>query len=187
MNLLLTGKFFNERPDFLSWLRKNHATSIELDPSVVFDLLDSPSNGFDAVVIDEHFFPTTKQSIEFAWGLNRNFPEVPTIMIISPRDNYEDIFTLYQKGGLFDVIERYQIDSKSQFSAFKAILFRIEQCLKRNNLIKNKLEEKVMKLNEELHLAKSEVSKDIESKKHHIINYLFSCLKSEREIFTHSE
>ncbi|WP_158561316.1 sigma 54-interacting transcriptional regulator [Emticicia sp. C21] len=104
-------------------------------------------------------------------------------MIISPRDNYEDIFSLYQKGGLFDVIERYQVDSKSQFAAFKAILFRIEQCLKRNSLIKNKYEEKIVKLNDDLHLAKSEVSKDIESQKHHIINYLLDCLKSEREIF----
>lgn len=184
MNLLLTGKFFNERADFLIWLRKNHAIQIELDPALIFDLLDSPGNAFDAIIIDEHFFSSAKQSIEFAWGLHRNFPEIPTIMIISPRDNYEDIFSLYQKGGLFDVIERYQIDSKSQFAAFKAILFRVEQSLKRNNLIKNKFEEKVNKLNEELHLAKSEVSKDVESKKHHIINYLFSCLKSEREIFT---
>jgi DNA-binding NtrC family response regulator len=183
MNLLLTGKFFNERPDFLSWLRKNHAIHIELDPAIIFDLLDNSSNPFDAIIIDEHLFTSTKQSIEFAWGLHRNFPETPSAMIISPRDNYEDIFSLYQKGGLFDVIERYHIDSKSQFAAFNAILFRIEQCLKRNNLIKDKYEKKVSKLNEELHLAKSEVSKDIESKKHHIINYLFNCLKSEREIF----
>ncbi|GAB3506849.1 DNA-binding transcriptional response regulator [Emticicia fontis] len=183
MNLLLTGKFFHERTDFQIWLRKNHAIHIELDPALIFDLLDSPNNDFDAIIIDEHFFSSTKQSIEFAWGLHRNFPEIPTIMIISPRDNYEDIFSLYQKGGLFDIIERYQIDTKSQFAAFKAILFRIEQCLKRNNLIKDKFEEKIIKLNEELILAKSEVSKDVESKKHHIINYLFSCLKSEREIF----
>lgn len=183
MNLLLTGKFFNERPDFLTWLRKNHAIHIELDPAIVFDLLDNASNPFDAIIIDEHFFSSTKQSIEFAWGLHRNFPETPSIMIISPRDNYEEIFGLYEKGGLFDVIERYQIDSKSQFAAFKAILFRIEQCLKRNNLIKDKYEGKIIKLNEELNLAKTEVSKDIESKKHHIINYLFNCLKSEREIF----
>lgn len=183
MNLLLTGKFFNERPDFLLWLRKNHTIFIELDPGIIFELLDNPNNAFDAIIIDEHLFSSTKQSIEFAWGLNRNFPEIPTIMIISPRDNYEDIFSLYQKGGLFDVIERYQIDSKSQFAAFKAILFRIEQCLKRNSLIKDKFEEKLVKLNDELHLAKSEVSKDIESKKHHVINYLFDCLKSEREIF----
>lgn len=183
MNLLLTGKFFNERPDFLLWLRKNHTIFIELDPGIIFELLDNPNNAFDAIIIDEHLFSSTKQSIEFAWGLNRNFPEIPTIMIISPRDNYEDIFSLYQKGGLFDVIERYQIDSKSQFAAFKAILFRIEQCLKRNSLIKDKFEEKLVKLNDELHLAKSEVSKDIESKKHHVINYLFDCLKSERDIF----
>lgn len=183
MNLLLTGKFFNERADFSLWLRKNHAIQVELDPAIVFDLLDSPSNDFDAIIIDEHFFSSTKQSIEFAWGLHRNFPEIPTIMIISPRDNYEDIFSLYQKGGLFDVIERYQIDSKSQFAAFKAILFRIEQCLKRNDLIKNKFDEKLQGLKEELTLAKSEVSKDIETKKHQTINHLFNCLKSEREIF----
>ncbi len=183
MNLLLTGKFFNERADFILWLRKNHTIFIELDPGIIFELLDNPNNGFNAIVIDEHLFSSTKQSIEFAWGLNRNFPEIPTIMIISPRDNYEDIFSLYEKGGLFDVIERYQIDSKSQFAAFKAILFRIEQCLKRNSRIKDKFEEKIVKLNDELHLVKSEVSKDIESKKHHIINYLFTCLKSEREIF----
>lgn len=183
MNLLLTGKFFNERADFLLWLRKNHAIHIELDPAIIFDLLDSPSNDFDAIVIDEHFFPSMKQSIEFAWGLHRNFPEIPTIMIISPRDNYEDIFSLYQKGGLFDVIERYQINSKSQFSAFRAILFRIEQCLKRNDLIKNRLEEKVLHLEEELVVAKSEVSKDKETKKNQMVDYLFNCLQSEREIF----
>src|SRR6218665_1189109 len=118
MNLLLTGKFFNERPDFLLWLKKNHTIHIELDPAVVFNLLDNPNYSFDAIIIDEHFFSSTKQSIEFAWGLHRNFPELPTIMIISPRDSYEDIFEIYQKGGLFDVIERYQIDSKSQFTAF---------------------------------------------------------------------
>lgn len=183
MNLLLTGKFFNERADFLLWLRKNHAIHIELDPAIVFSLLDSPTNDFDAIVIDEHIFSSTKQSIEFAWGLHRNFPEIPTIMIISPRDNYEDIFSLYQKGGLFDVIERYQIDAKSQFSAFKAILFRIEQCLKRNDLIKNKYEREVTSLKEEVILAKSEASKSLETKKHETINYLFNCLKSERDIF----
>ncbi|MBA4853397.1 sigma 54-interacting transcriptional regulator [Emticicia sp. BO119] len=184
MNLLLTGKFFTERADFLLWLRKNHTINIELDPSVVFELLDNPDIIVDAIVIDEHLYSSPNQSIDFAWGLHRNFPEIPTIMIISPRDNYEDIFNLYQKGGLFDVIERYQIDSKSQFAAFKAILFRIEQCLKRNVLIKDKFEEKVIQLNNELNFVKSEVSKDIQSKEHQTIDYLLSCLQSEREIFT---
>lgn len=157
MQLLLTGKFFHDRTDFVSWLKKSHSTHLELDHAVIFDLLDNPNYSFDAIILDEHFFSSTKQSIEFAWGLHRNFPEIPTIMIISPRDSYENIFEIYQKGGLFDVIERYQIDSKSQFTAFKAILFRIEQSLKRNNLIKRKLEDKINKLSDEVELAKSEI------------------------------
>ncbi len=183
MQLLLTGKFFHERTDFVTWLRKNHSTHVELDHAVIFDLLDNPKYSFDAIIIDEHFFSSTKQSIEFAWGLHRNFPEVPTIMIISPRDSYEDIFEIYRKGGLFDVIERYQIDSKSQFTAFKAILFRVEQSLKRNNLIKRKLEDQINLLSEEVQKAKSEVSREAESKKLESGSFLFKYLKSEREIF----
>lgn len=183
MNFLLTGKFFHERIDFLDWLRKSHTLHLELDPAIIFDLLDNTNNTFDAIIIDEHFFSSTKQSIEFARGLHHNFPEIPTIMIISPRDNYDDIFNLYQKGGLFDVIERYHIDSKTQFAAFKAILFRIEQSLRRNTLIRDKFEEKTCELQEELRQVKSEVSKYSDSKKNHQFNYLFNCLKWEREIF----
>lgn len=183
MQLLLTGKFFHDRTDFVSWLKKSHSTHLELDHAVIFDLLDNPNYSFDAIILDEHFFSSTKQSIEFAWGLHRNFPEIPTIMIISPRDSYENIFEIYQKGGLFDVIERYQIDSKSQFTAFKAILFRIEQSLKRNNLIKRKLEDKINKLSDEIVLAKSEITREAETKKLESGSYLFKFLKSEREIF----
>ncbi len=138
MNLLLTGKYFNERLDFLSWLRKTHTISQELDATVMFDLLDNNKNNYDAIIIDENLFNTCNQTLDFAWGLHLNYPEIPTILIISPRDSYEEIFDIYKKGVLFEIIERFQIDAKSKFSHFNSILFKVEQYLKRIEIINGK-------------------------------------------------
>jgi vacuolar-type H+-ATPase subunit F/Vma7 len=123
MKLLLTGKYFNERLDFLSYISKKHSISQELDATVIFDLLDDEKNNYDAIIIDENLFNTCNQTLDFAWGLHLNYPEIPTILIISPRDSYEEIYDIYKKGVLFEIIERFQIDAKSKFSYFNSILF----------------------------------------------------------------
>ena len=140
MNLLLAGKYFNERLDLLSWLKKNHSISQELDAAVIFDLLDNDKKNYDAIVIDENLFNTCNQTLDFAWGLHLNYPEIPTILVISPRDSYEEIFDIYKKGVLFEIIERFQFDAKSKFSHFNSILFKVEQYLKRIEIINGKSE-----------------------------------------------
>lgn len=183
MNLLLTGKYFNERLDFLSWLRKNHTISQELDATVIFDLLDNNKNNYDAIIIDENLFNTCNQTLDFAWGLHLNYPEIPTILIISPRDSYEEIFDIYKKGVLFEIIERFQIDAKSKFSHFNSILFKVEQYLKRIEIINGKSDLVLSNFKKDVEKVKNEFENSNEKQNSYTIKYLFNCLKFERELF----